>query len=137
MLSPIQFSLDAPPVGYCPQAFDPSIAADRVRFHLYRQHTTEERLQLGAKFRHSARQLSIACLRQSFPNLSEQDFALKIATAWLQEKCPTGYVPSLSCMSWNQDPTAIATLMAQILNSAHIPYYTDCLTQVPQSLIPQ
>ena len=26
-------------------------------------------------------------------------------------------------MSWNQDPTAIASLFAQILNTANIPYY--------------
>lgn len=123
MRSPIQFSLDPPPVGYCSQAFDTNINADRVRFDLYRQRSTEERLQLGAKFRQNARQLSIACLKQSFPHLTEQDFASKIASAWLQEKCPTGFVPSLSFMSWNQDPTAIASLMAQLLNAADIPYY--------------
>ena len=123
MRSPIQFSLDAPPVGYRAQASDTSISADRVRFHLYRQRTTEERLQLGCKFRQNARQLSIACLRQSFSDLTEQDFAAKIASAWLQEKCPTGFVPSLNFMSWNQDPSAIASLMPQILNAARIPYY--------------
>ncbi len=121
--SPIQFSLTPPPIGYRAQAIDTNVNADQVRFHLYRQRSTEERLQLGAKFRQSARRLSITCLRQSFPHLTEQDFAAKIASAWLQEKCPTGYAPSLSFMSWNQDPTAIASLMAQILNAANIPYY--------------
>lgn len=123
MLSPIPFSLDEPPVGYRPQALDTSIAADFVRFHLYRQRSTEERLQLGAKFRQNARQLSLTCLKQSFPNLTEQGFAAKIANAWLQEKCPKGFSPSLNFMSWSQDPLAIASLMAQILNAAHIPYY--------------
>ncbi len=123
MSLPLQFSLAPPPVGYCPQAADTSISADIVRFHLYRQRTTAERLQLGAKFRHHARQLSIACLRQSFPHLTDRDFALKIANAWLQDKCPSGYIPSLNCMAWNQDPSAIASLMARILTTANIPYY--------------
>jgi hypothetical protein len=123
MQSSMQFSIDPPPVGYRAQASDTSIDADLLRFHLYRQRTTEERLQLGAKFRHHARQLSIACLRQSFSDLTERDFAVKIATAWLQEKCPIDYIPSLNFMAWNQDPSAIASLMAGILTAANIPYY--------------
>lgn len=60
MSSPLQFSLAPPPVGYCSQAVDTSISDDIVRFHLYQQRTTAERLQLGAKFRQNARQLSFA-----------------------------------------------------------------------------
>jgi hypothetical protein len=119
----IQFSLTSPPAGYCSQSADTSISADIVRFDLYRQRTTVERLQLGLQFRKNVRQLSIVCLRQSFPDLTEQDFAVKIALSWLQEKCPIGYVPSLNCMNWNQDPSSIASLMVHILNAAHIPYY--------------
>jgi hypothetical protein len=126
MSSPLPFSLAPPPVGYCPQAADTSINADLLRFHLYRQRTTIERLQLGAKFRQNARQLSIACLRQSFPHLTDRDFAVKIAKAWLQEKFPLDYIPPLNFMAWNQDPSAIASLMAQILTTANIPYYITC-----------
>jgi hypothetical protein len=93
-----------------------------VRFHLYRQRTTVERLILGAKYKQSVRQLSIECLRQSFPELTDTAFSQKIATAWLQEKCPVDYIPP-NLMSWSQDPTAIASLLAQILNAANIPYY--------------
>lgn len=115
--------LDPAPSGYRAQAIDTNIDADRVRFNLYRQRSTGERLQLGAKFRQKARQLSLACLQQSFSHLSEQDFASKIAAAWLQEKCPIGYIPSLTFMSWSQDPTSIISLMASILDAANLPYY--------------
>lgn len=123
MKSPIQLSLaESPPSGYRAQSVDTNISADLVRFHLYRQRTTKERFILGAKYRQSARKLSFECLRQSFPELMADAFARKIASAWLQEKCPTGYLPQ-NLMSWNQDPTAIATLLAQILTAANVPYY--------------
>ena len=122
MSLPTQLSIDAAPLGYCAQSIDTNITADLVRFHLYRQHTTVERLILGAKYRQSARQLSLACLRQSFPELTAAAFAQKIANAWLQEKCPIDYIPP-NLMSWSQDPTTIASLLAQILTAANIPYY--------------
>jgi hypothetical protein len=122
MSSPTQLPIDAAPVGYCPQSIDTNINADLLRFHLYRQKTTVERLILGAKYRQSARKLSLECLRQSFPELTDEAFSKKMATAWLQEKCPVNYIPP-NLMSWSQDPTAIASLLAQILNSANIPYY--------------
>ncbi len=109
-------------LGYRAQSIDTNISADLVRFNLYRQRTTEERLILGAKYRQSARKLSLECLRQSFPELTSEAFSQKIANAWLQEKCPPGYAPP-NLMNWNQDPTAIASLLAQILAAANIPYY--------------
>jgi hypothetical protein len=118
----LQLAIDVAPVGYCPQSIDTNINADLVRFHLYRQRTTIERLMLGAKYRQSARKLSLECLSQSFPELTAEAFAQKIANAWLQEKCPIDYIPP-NLMSWSQDPTAIASLLAQILNTANIPYY--------------
>ncbi|PSB59507.1 hypothetical protein [Chamaesiphon polymorphus] len=122
MSLPLQLPIDAAPVGYCPQSIDTNINADLVRFHLYRQRTTVDRLILGDKYKQSARQLSIECLRQSFPELTDTAFSQKIANAWLQEKCPVNYIPP-NLMSWSQDPTAIASLLARILNSANIPYY--------------
>jgi hypothetical protein len=122
MSLPTQLSINAAPLGYCAQSIDTKIDADLVRFHLYRQRTTIERLILGAKYKQSARQFSLECLRQSFPELTPAAFAQKIAHAWLQAKCPVDYTPSHP-MSWNQDPTAIAALLAQILNTANIPYY--------------
>jgi hypothetical protein len=122
MSSPTQLPIETAPLGYCAQSIDTNITADLVRFHLYRQRTTVERLVLGAKYRQSARQLSLECLHQSFPELTTQAFAQKIASAWLQAKCPIDYIPP-NLMSWSQDPTAIASLLAQILNSANIPYY--------------
>jgi hypothetical protein len=122
MSLPTQLSINSAPLGYCAQSIDTNINADLVRFHLYRQRTTIERLMLGVKYKQSARQLSLECLRQSFPELTTAAFAQKIAHAWLQAKCPVDYIPTNS-MSWNQDPTAIAALLAQILNTASIPYY--------------
>jgi hypothetical protein len=131
MSSPTQLPIETAPLGYRPQSIDTHINADLVRFHLYRQRTAVERLILGAKYKQSARQLSIECLRQSFPELSDGAFSMKIAQAWLQEKCPLAiaspwridYTPTLNPMSWSQDPTAIASFLAQILNTANIPYY--------------
>ncbi len=122
MSLPTQLSINAAPLGYRSQSIDTKIDADLVRFHLYRQRTTVERLILGAKYKQSARQLSLECLRQSFPELTAAAFAQKIARAWLQAKCPVDYIPP-NLMSWSQDPTAIAVLLAQILNTANIPYY--------------
>jgi hypothetical protein len=122
MSLPTQLSINSAPLGYCAQSIDTNINADLVRFHLYRQRTTVERLILGAKYKQNARQLSLECLRQSFPELTTAAFAQKIAHAWLQAKCPVNYIPTNS-MSWNQDPTAIASLVAQILNTTNIPYY--------------
>jgi hypothetical protein len=122
MSLPTQLPIHVPPLGYCPQSIDTSIDTDLVRFHLYRQRTTIERLILGAKYKQSARQLSLECLRQSFPELAPEAFLQKIARAWLQEKCPVDYT-SPQPMTWNQDPTAIAALLCQILNTANIPYY--------------
>jgi hypothetical protein len=123
MSLPLQLPIDAAPVGYCPQSIDTNITADLIRFHLYRQRTTVERFRLGAKYKQSARKLSIECLRQSFPELTVEAFAQKIAIAWLQDKYRSDYIPPLNPMSWSQDPTAIASLLAQILNAANIPYY--------------
>jgi hypothetical protein len=122
MSLPTQIPIKVLPLGYRPQSIDTKIDADLVRFHLYRQRTTIERLILGAKYKQSARQLSLECLRQNFPELTPTAFAQKIAHAWLQAKCPVDYTPSHP-MSWNQDPTAIAALLSQILNTANIPYY--------------
>jgi hypothetical protein len=69
--------------------------------------------------------------------LTTAAFAQKIASAWLQEKCPIDYTPQ-NLMSWSQDPTAIASLLAQILNTANIPYYiTDgvAATASPEDVI--
>jgi hypothetical protein len=89
----LQLAINVAPLGYCPQSIDTNINADLVRFHLYRQRTTIERLILGAKYRQSARKLSLECLHQSLPELTAEAFAQKIANAWLQEKCPIDYIP--------------------------------------------
>jgi hypothetical protein len=111
------------PFGYCSQSVDTSIDADVMRFDLYRQRSTTQRLLLGHKFRQNARQMSLSCLRQTFAELTEQDLALKVVNAWLPEKWPAHCIPHLNMTSWNQEPNSIAALIGQLLNSAAIPYY--------------
>jgi hypothetical protein len=76
MSLPTQLPINAPPSGYRPQSIDTNISTDLVRFHLYRQRTTIERLILGAKYKQSARQLSLECLGQSFPELTPEALSL-------------------------------------------------------------
>jgi hypothetical protein len=110
-------------VGYRSQSIDTTIAADQLRFHLYRQRSPIERLQLAARFRYQARQLSLACLKQNFPHLTALEFAHKISRAWLAEKYCPNYSPSIDPMTWNQNPNMITGLIAGILEQAQIPYY--------------
>ncbi|MBE9078468.1 hypothetical protein IQ241_14375 [Romeria aff. gracilis LEGE 07310] len=112
-----------PPLGYRPQAEDISSAADLLDFYLLRQRTGLERLQMAASLMRGARALSLQCLRRQFGDLSPPSFARKLAEAWLQEDCPTNYIPDGSEMTWIQDSTELATQLHGIFTSANIPYY--------------
>jgi hypothetical protein len=114
--------LFAPP-GYQPQAEDTSIAADLLDFHLLRQRTSQERLQMAASLMQNARKLSHHCLRNQFIHLTPSQFARKIAEAWLQEDCPPDYIPSGSEMTWIQDSAQLATQLHQVFEAVGVPYY--------------
>jgi hypothetical protein len=111
------------PAGYRSQAEDTSVETDRVTFYLLRQRTNAQRLMMAASLTRGARQLSLHCLRQQFACLSAQDFARKIALAWLQEDCPPNFTPQGNDMTWIQDSIALAVQLHRILEGLGIPYY--------------
>lgn len=121
MRSPIP-RLTAPP-GYCPQADDTGVETDLLDFYLLRQRTPTERLQMAAALIRGARKLSLHCLQRQFNHLSPTQFARKVAETWLQEDCPTHYIPTGSDMTWIQDSTELATLLHAIFMELGIPYY--------------
>lgn len=121
MATPIP-PLSAPP-GYRTQAEDTGFDTDLLCFYLLRQKTVVERLQMGAQLTRSARQFSLNCFHQRFAHLNAQQFARKIAEAWLQADCPPDYVPGGSEMAWIQDSIQLAVDLHQIFVSEAIPYY--------------
>lgn len=110
------------PNGYRPQAEDTGAETDLLCFYLLRQKTVAERLQLGAQLTRSARQFSLNCFQQRFAHLNAQQFARKMAEAWLQEHCPPDYVPGGSKLSWIQDSIQLAVELHQIFVAQDIPY---------------
>lgn len=111
------------PPNYRPQAEDTRVETDAFEFYLLRQRSNSERLQMGAATTRGARKLSLHCLRHQFASLTEQQFASKVAVAWLQEDCPPNFIPTGNSMTWIQDSTALASQLHRILESLTIPYY--------------
>jgi hypothetical protein len=114
--------LSAPP-GYRTQAEDTGVETDLLCFYLLGQKTVAERLQMGAQLIRSARQFSLNCFHQRFAHLDAQQFARKIAEAWLQEHCPPDYVPGGLEVSWIQDSIQLAVDLHRIFTTEDIPYY--------------
>jgi hypothetical protein len=81
--------ISSTPEGYRSQSIDTTIEADRLRFRLYRQRSPLERLQLAARFRQQARQLSLACLQQNFAQLDPPVLARKVQPIWEPLKIST------------------------------------------------
>ncbi|MEO1296429.1 MAG: hypothetical protein AAFW75_11605 [Cyanobacteria bacterium J06636_16] len=111
------------PHGYRTQADDTGIEMDRYCFNILRQKTVSERLQMGAQLTRSARQFAIDCFHQRFSHLTPQQFARKLAEAWLQEHCPDDYVPGGSELTWVQDSIQLATDLHTIFAAEGIIYY--------------
>ncbi len=116
------------PVGYRPQAVDISVEADLLDFYLLRQRSVTERLAIAAHLINGAREFSLLCLSRQFNHLNAQQFARKIAEAWLQERCPTHYIPPYasaegSQMSWIQNSAELAAQLHPVFEAADIPYY--------------
>lgn len=109
--------------GYRSQSEDTSVENDLLMFHLLRQRTTACRLRMAASLTRSARQLSLDCLRQQFRHLNQAQFAHLIAQAWLQEYCPSHYVPTGSEAMWIQDSISLAAKLHPIFEQLEIPYY--------------
>lgn len=109
--------------AYQPQSIDTSVESDRFFFSLLRQRSPLQRLEMSAQMIRSARQLSLVSLRSRFLDLPPEEFARKVAIAWLQEDCPHNFTPSVNEMTWIQDSTGIAALLHAILTNLEIPYY--------------
>ena len=111
------------PTGYRPQAIDISVEADLLDFYLLRQRSVTERIEIAANLINGARQFSLQCLKQQFTHLNAQQFARKIAEAWLQDDCPPDYIPQSDRMSWIQNSAELATQLHAVFENANIPYY--------------
>lgn len=111
------------PIAYCPQAEDTSLAMDIFEFQQLRQRSNIERLQMAAVLTKRTRQISLRGLKLRFGSLSQHDFAQKVAQAWLQEDCPSDFMPSGSESMWIQDPLEIAVQLHNLLMPLQIDYY--------------
>lgn len=109
--------------GYRPQAQDTSPEVDAFGFWLLRQKTPEQRLAMGATLNRNARQFSINCFRKRFAHLNPQEFAQKLAHAWLQEHCPIDYTPTGNEMTWVQDSITLAAHLHPVFETLGIAYY--------------
>ncbi|OCR00827.1 hypothetical protein BCD67_24175 [Oscillatoriales cyanobacterium USR001] len=109
--------------GYRSQSEDTSPEVDALQFWLLRQRSPQQRLAMGKSLNRSARQFSIDCFSRRFPNLSHQEFAIKLSLAWLQERFPTNYIPQGNPMTWIQDSIALAAQLHPIFEALDIPYY--------------
>lgn len=112
-----------PDSTYQPQSIDTSVESDRFFFHLLRQRSPLQRLDMGNDMIRSARQLSLSSLRSHFSSLSAPDFARKVALAWLQEDLPPNFTPRLNPMTWIQDSTGLAAILHRIFTTLEVRYY--------------
>ncbi|MGC1308866.1 MAG: hypothetical protein WA885_16690 [Phormidesmis sp.] len=110
------------PIGYRPQALDISVEADLLDFYLLRQRSVTERVAIAANLMNQARAFSLRCLSRQFAHLAPQEFAQKLAVAWLQDECPPDYIPRGE-MTWIQNSPELAAQLHAIFTAAGIPYY--------------
>jgi hypothetical protein len=115
--------LPVAPVGYRPQSVDCSIEADILQFELLRRWSPTQRLMQAGSLMRSARQLSLNAHRQRFPQLSIVELGQKLAQTWLQEYCPTAYIPTGTEMTWIQDSIQLAAQLHELFEANGISYY--------------
>ncbi|BBC26660.1 hypothetical protein [Pseudanabaena sp. ABRG5-3] len=110
-------------IAYCPQAEDTSLAMDIFEFQQLRQRSNVERLQIASVLTKRTRQISLRGLKLRFSSLSQNNYARKVAQAWLQEDCPPDFMPSGSESMWIQNPLEIAVQLHNLLMPLQIDYY--------------
>ncbi len=108
---------------YRSQADDTSVETDRFFFERLRQISTIDRWQMADAMIRDARKISLCGLKRRFGQLTPIAFAAKVAKAWLQEDCPSHYIPMGTEMSWIQDSSSLASDLHQIFIQLQIPYY--------------
>jgi hypothetical protein len=111
------------PIGYRPQSVDCSIESDLLQFELLRRWSPTQRLMQAASLMRSARQLSLNAHRQRFPQLSTSELGQRLAQAWLQECCPSKYIPTGTEMTWIQDSIQLAAELHDLFLANEISYY--------------
>jgi hypothetical protein len=77
----------------------------------------------AASLMRSARQLSLNAHRQRFPQLSTSELGQRLAQAWLQEYCPSKYIPTGTEMTWIQDSIQLAAELYDLFVANGINYY--------------
>ncbi len=108
---------------YRSQAEDTTVENDQLVFSLLRSRSIQQRLNMGASLMRSARNLSLSALRYQYGDLAPLDFSRKVAEAWLQEFCPSHYIPTTNPMVWIQDSIGLASLLHPIFDRLSIRYY--------------
>ena len=108
---------------YKPQAIDTTIEADRLLFSLLAQRTNQQRMAMTTRHVQSGRAMSLSGLKHRFGHLDRQDFAYKVAQAWLGEHWPTGFKPKGDPMTWTQDSIGLARRLHVIFTDLKIQYY--------------
>ena len=109
--------------GYQSQSPDTTPQVDMLGFRLLQERSPSQRLAMGSGMNQNARQFSLSCFRQRFPNLSEKQLAQKLAQAWLGEAHFPYSIKTKNQMNWTQDSIALAGRLHLIFESLNIPYY--------------
>lgn len=116
-------TLRTPPSGYRTQSTDCSIESDILQFELLRRWSPTRRLMQAASLMRSARQLSLNAHHQRFPQLSRSELGQRLAQAWLQEYCPSEYIPTGTEMTWIQNSIQLAAELHDLFIANNINYY--------------
>jgi hypothetical protein len=111
------------PPGYRSQSEDCPPDIDWLQFQKIKNYTPTQRLEIAIALIRNARRFSLKCLQQNFPKLQNKELACTVAQTWLQEYCPSNYVPQTSPMSWIQDSITLAATIHKILTQLNLPYY--------------
>lgn len=108
---------------YRSQSLDTTAQVDRFGFRLLQERSPSQRLAMGAIMNCNARQFSLSCLRQRFPDFTDKQLAQKLAQAWLGESQISYAINVKNKMNWIQDSIALAGRLHLIFGSLNIPYY--------------
>ncbi|MGK7897787.1 MAG: hypothetical protein AB4372_30270 [Xenococcus sp. (in: cyanobacteria)] len=112
------------PSGYRSQSEDCRPEIDWLQFQKNRQYNPKKRLEIAAISIRNARQFSLNSIQKNFPQLKDQQLAIKVAKTWLQEYYPPNYIPPYSApMNWIQDSITLASVLHRILTKLDLPYY--------------
>ena len=105
-------------LGYRSQAADTHPDSDRYQFHLLRQRSAAQRVQMAAKLMRGAKALSLHGIKQVRGAPYREYFAQTV----LAEKWLPGLTPTSDETMWIQDSTELAKQLHEILEELSIAY---------------